>query len=296
MTTDGKIVSEDDGLTLTGAVLKAMQEYGSPYVYRPLAEHIAKRIEGRVEWQMKRTSERIACQQEEIQRQQADIRRLRSMAIPDGMTYAETCLLRARMEAAEGEVVACRKQIACNDRDLTSANGFLRDQQKEIKHLQSALGTERGKALRLGGRIASQNEEIHRLNELLKAMRRAAGFSDQKSFASIAHPNCRCHHDSMNLPDDPWIAEGRIMVMGITEEAIESTQGSIVRALAKIDTRPYAVLCGHCGQVIMETDACCRHCGASNRPCVACQHFRKEPDESCTSADCNNNSRWEERI
>ena len=182
----------------------------------------------------------LAKQAYEISEKDKEIQRLRKMAIPDGMSYAETCLLRAKLNAAV-------KEIARQEADLTSANKFLRDQQerirvleaallcgsssgsrakaiaqaqegtdcgqairalkteiakrdKEIKHLQSAVGKRRGKADRLGKKIAAQNAEIHRLNELLRAIRQRYEGNGVKSFARMADP-----HDALNTNCRCWI-------------------------------------------------------------------------------------------
>jgi len=91
-----------------------------------------------------------------------------------------------------------------------------------------------------------------------------------------------------------WIGEGGHMEFTGTIADPEGKILAFMQSAPQSDDRPYAVLCGQCGRAISDADACCKFCGASNRPCSACRHL--EPDESCTSADCNNNSRWEERI
>jgi hypothetical protein len=323
----------DDGLTLTGLIHKILRECcngvapGSEAQAERIAGHLSHRIghhlscrdkeDARLRADLKERCERIDCLTRQAEKDKAEITRL--LRIIDSPPSASRGLNRRDLECEifrQEEVMRGLKAEAEGKTKVIEALQFtikaltegFEKQTTEVKNLQSALGKKRGRILRLGKRIAAQNEEIHRLNELLKAIRIRYEGDNVKSFARMAdplHTNCRCWVNPEVGVDGVIRAIAKDVedrakrltpfdgVMSFNGVPIADVRFDV--SFTKPDARPYAVLCGQCGQALAEEQAYCDKCGADQRSCSTCVHRTPTCDRSgvCGQVDCEGNDHWE---
>jgi uncharacterized coiled-coil protein SlyX len=133
-------------------------------------------------------SKEIASKSEVIQKQNKIIadqeRRLAEMVIPGLHCFTTESLIHelscrgaastVRIDCDNcGRILEKNKRIGALNSELSTVMQMNEGQRKEIAHLQSAVGKKRGKALRLGKKIAAQDAIIHGLNEKLRSLRAA---------------------------------------------------------------------------------------------------------------------------
>jgi hypothetical protein len=273
--TAGRMVWDDNGLTLTGAVYKYMNEMlpGCQACSQAHAERVAGRLSARltshiecVHSEVKRVSERLKRALALAEEREREVARLNGLIIQGCgplEAYTNEALIHELSRRGAASTVKCD---GCEPEVLRKMH------EKEIEHLRSAVGKKRNKSDRLGKKIAAQNEEIHRLNELLRAIRQRYEGNNVKSFARMAEPahvNCRC-----------WI-DPKVDVEGVIASIAKEVEERAKRltpvfgyaiddipiagvchvSLSEPDERPYAVLCCKCGQVHRESDVYCPRCG-----------------------------------
>jgi len=239
---------EEDGLTLTGTVRKAMTEckasgdqdtacFIAGRIASRLQRHIecaqagAKRAEGYLEAERARSKQKdeaiaalnltIETMAKGMQKQTAEITRLRSECV----TLRQGLAQYGPLFTAVGESgwhTAYRKTVE--------------EAKTEIKALQSKVSKKDGKITRYGKKINEQNKEIHRLNEIISTMRSSSRHDDMMDALSYAiHPNCRC----AEVPMDGLLYRHVFATPKHLEEG--DTLSATIKVVASEGTAPFTV-------------------------------------------------------
>jgi hypothetical protein len=260
----------EDGLTLTGAVHKYMHEM-LPGV-SPLSEAHAERVAGRL---AARLQVHIDCAQANGR---LDVKILRA-AEKRADEQRET------IEKQRNTIAGLTASMRKSDRSMGRAGNLIQALKAENKRLREEINNP-SSPTRQNCRCyidPASASGITMFGEIgLSSGARGSKSAGIAAIISEIIANSGPIHVRMScadLPDDPWVKDGRSMVTS-------DTQGS--------DTRPYAVLCTVCGQVRDEALPFCPRCGSIMRACVNCGHRIKIGENAgvCDQKECREGSKW----